>query len=137
MSSKRCPQCGLVNFATAVTCKRCNHDLASTAASVSRQPPTEYIIDEGSVRLKSHYPILATVATLFLVTFNLSVSYTHSHRGHTNSAGALGQMIASLVAWPLLLLIIYAVSRKFRERYPLHTVINYGLAVNAIVLYFS
>jgi hypothetical protein len=137
MSSKKCSQCGLVNFATAVTCKRCSNDLASAADStVSRQPPAEYIIDEGSVRLKSDNPILSALITLVLVIFNLLMSYTHSQREHISSAGALGRMIGSVVAWPILLLIIYGISRKFRERYALHTVINYGLAVNAIVNYF-
>lgn len=134
--SKNCPQCGLVNFATALTCKRCNSDLAATAdSSVRRQPPAEYI-DKESVGLKSDYPILSALITLFLVALNLEMSYTHSHRAHISSAEALGQMIGSVVAWPILLLIIYAVSRKFRERYSLHTVINYGLAVNAVVNFF-
>ena len=40
MSSIKCPHCGLVNFSTAVNCKRCNRELAATADSTaSRQPP--------------------------------------------------------------------------------------------------
>ena len=136
MSDKKCSQCGLINFATAVTCNRCNSDLAAPAdSSVRRQPHAEHI-DEGSVRLKGDHPILSALITVFLVTLNLEMSYRHSHKAHLSSADALGQMIGSVVGWPILLLIIYAVSRKFRERYSLHTVINYGLAVNALVNFF-
>src|SRR6266481_4974314 len=51
MSSTNCPHCGLVNFATAVTCKRCNNALASTSDSiVSPQLPATHI-NEGAERL--------------------------------------------------------------------------------------
>jgi phage FluMu protein Com len=33
MSSTKCPHCGLVNFSSAVTCKRCNRVLASSGDS--------------------------------------------------------------------------------------------------------
>jgi uncharacterized protein YbjQ (UPF0145 family) len=57
MSSKKCPHCGLVNFATAVTCKRCNNELASTAdLTASGQSPGEHI-NAGDVRLTNDHPV--------------------------------------------------------------------------------
>jgi hypothetical protein len=43
MSSAKCPHCGLVNFADAVSCKRCHEPLASHASpnQSSSQPPPQ------------------------------------------------------------------------------------------------
>ncbi len=39
MSSVKCPRCGISNFSTAVTCKRCNSRLASGARSTDSYRP--------------------------------------------------------------------------------------------------
>lgn len=38
MSSKKCPQCGLTNFADALACKRCTADLSSVPAGLQIEP---------------------------------------------------------------------------------------------------
>jgi hypothetical protein len=135
MSRKKCPECSLSNFATAETCKRCNTDLAAIAPSLSREPPTEYVYDEGP-QVGSAHPILAWIVTIDLVTTNLVVTYNHGQAKNVNTARLLGQMTGALIAWPCIFLIIYGASRRFREKYAFHTVINYGLAMNALVSFF-
>lgn len=36
MQSLKCPQCGLVNFADAVVCKRCNHQLQNSSQPINQ-----------------------------------------------------------------------------------------------------
>lgn len=48
MSSIKCAHCGLANFSTSVTCKRCNNVLAPGAGStVGHQPPNARPIKDG------------------------------------------------------------------------------------------
>ncbi|MDQ5844317.1 MAG: zinc finger Ran-binding domain-containing protein [Acidobacteriota bacterium] len=48
MSSLKCPQCGLVNFATDTTCKRCRAPLAQYASAVTT-PLEGIVLEDGYV----------------------------------------------------------------------------------------
>lgn len=48
MASLKCPQCGLVNFATETTCKRCRAPLAQSA-SVARPIEQGIVLEDGYV----------------------------------------------------------------------------------------
>jgi len=135
MNSK-CPRCGLVNFATAETCKRCNADLESALdSSASRETPAVQT-EESSARITTDHPVISWIITIGLVIFNALVTYHHASEANVPAARAFGEVCGSEVAWPAILLIIYGVSRKFREKYAFHTVINYGLGINAVVNWF-
>jgi hypothetical protein len=135
MNSK-CPRCGLVNFATAETCKRCNADLSSALDSAASCETPVAPNRESSVRLTDDHPVISWIITIVLLIFNATVTYYHASQAHVPAARAFGQVCGSEVGWPAILLIIYGVSRKFRERYAFLTVINYGLAINAVVNWF-
>lgn len=133
MSSIKCPHCGLVNFSTEGTCKRCKKDLAATADSASTQQPI-IPASESSFRFQSDYPVAAWAITIVLLISNLSVCYVLARKSSTNSYYVLGGMIGGTVGWPMILLIVYGVSKKMREKYSLHAVINYGLGLNTMIL---
>jgi hypothetical protein len=63
----------------------------------------------------------------------IGTSLTRSHQTGSNAARAFGEACGSLIAWPVVLLIVYGISRRFREKYSFHAVINYGLAMNMVV----
>ena len=70
--------------------------------------------------------------TLVLVITNSALGYVVAQRSDT-AVLVVSRTVGGLIAWPLVLLIIYALSRKFRERYSIHEVINYGLGLNTII----
>ena len=132
MTSIKCPHCGLVNFSAAGNCKRCQNDLAATADSGSSGLAPDSI-EESSFRFQSEYPLAAWLLTLVLLISNTSLSYAIAGRGSASSARILGGVIGGVVAWPFVLLVVYVVSKKFREKNSLHAVINYGLALNTLI----
>lgn len=134
MSSVKCPHCGLVNFATAETCKRCNQDVL--APGEFKSTPASLHETESSFRFQSDNPSITWVITLVLLIPNLFLSYAVAQKTSNNPAELFGGVIGGLIAWPLILGIIYALSRSFRERYSFHAVINYGLGMNVIVMTF-
>ena len=135
MSRTKCPHCGLVNFSTAGACKRCKKDLAAAPDSASSYQPASHA-NKSSSKSKSDYPLVSWVITVVLLTANASLAYVVAQKSTTNPYETLGGTIGGMVAWPLVLLIVYAVSKKFREKYSLHTVINYGLGLNSIIQSF-
>ena len=129
-SSIKCPHCGLVQFSTGGTCKRCKKDVGVAADFSSHTPPRG---DTGGVRGRTD-PLKSWVITLILVITNSALGYVVAQRSDTTTVGlVVGRTIGGLLAWPLVLLIIYGLSRKFRERYSIHEVINYGLGLNTII----
>lgn len=85
---------------------------------------------------QSTYPLVSWIVTLVLLTANTSLAYAIARKSTTDPAEVVGATVGGLIAWPLILLIIYGLSRKFRERYSVHTVINYGLGLNTIIQAF-
>ena len=71
--------------------------------------------------------------TLVLVITNSALGYVVAERSDTAVGTVVSRTVGGLIAWPLVLLIIYGLSRKFRERYSIHEVINYGLGLNTII----
>ena len=130
MSSVKCPHCGLVQFSTGGVCKRCKKDIGAAADFKSDQKPTR------NVRFQSAYPLVSWSTTILLLIANSSLAYVVARKSATDASEVAGATIGGLIAWPLVLLIIYSLSRKFRERYSLHAVINYGLGLNVIVQLF-
>ncbi len=49
MSSIKCPQCGLVNFATDTACKRCKTPLAATAGPVASVTDQGIVLEDGYI----------------------------------------------------------------------------------------
>lgn len=133
MSSIKCPHCGLVNFTTAGTCKRCKNDLAAAAESASSYQPTPHDY-KSSFRFQSDYPLVSWAITIVLLISSAGLSYAIARKSTTNFYAAFGQTIGGILVWPIILLIIYALSKKYREKYSLHAVINYGLGLNIIIL---
>src|SRR6267143_1553000 len=121
----KCPSCGLINFATAETCRRCNADLSSALDSGAGRETPAIQTEESSVRLTNDHPVISWIITIVLSIFIAAVTYAHASEAHIPAARAFGQVVGAEVAWPALLLVIYGVSRRFRERYAFHTVINY------------
>jgi hypothetical protein len=74
------------------------------------------------------------MVTIGLVILIVILSFAGSRNKQIESARLLGQVIGSVCSWPFFLLLIYAVSRKMREKYSGHTVINYGLAIDTVIL---
>ena len=70
--------------------------------------------------------------TLVLVITNSALGYVVAERSEAVGL-VVSRTVGGLIAWPLVLLIIYGLSRKFRERYSIHEVINYGLGLNTII----
>ena len=70
--------------------------------------------------------------TLVLVITNSALGYVVA-QGSDTAVLVVSRTVGGLIAWPLVLLIIYGLSRKFRERYSIHEVINYGLGLNTII----
>lgn len=135
MSSVKCPYCGLVNFSAAGTCKRCQKELGATADSTGVPRPAAHA-NQSSPRPQSSYPLLSWLLTLLLLITNASLAYAVSRKAAAEPAEVLGMTTGGMIAWPLIFLIAYALSRKLRERHSLHAVINYGLGLNAIVQSF-
>ena len=54
MSSLKCPQCGLVNFATAPACKRCKISFNEQEASTASQPEQDFLLPPSGH--ESHSP---------------------------------------------------------------------------------
>jgi uncharacterized paraquat-inducible protein A len=132
MSSIKCPHCGFVSFSSAATCKRCKKVLATSGASSDTNQPAA-VSNKSSFKFQSDYPLVSWALTFILLITNASLSYAVSRKSTTDPSEALGMAIGGVLAWPLLLLIVYGVSKKFREKYSLHTVINYGLGLNTII----
>ena len=132
MSSIRCPHCGLASFSSTGTCKRCKKALSAAAEPASTYLPTADT-KESSFRFRTDYPLVSWVITFLLLIANASLAYVVSRKTTTIPYRALGGMIGGILAWPLVLLIVYLISRKFREKYSLHAVINYGLALNTLI----
>jgi hypothetical protein len=84
-------------------------------------------------RARTH-PLMAWFITLVLVIANSSLGYVVAQRVEAAEVrGVVSRTVGGLIAWPLVLLIVYALSRKFRDRYSIHEVINYGLGLNTII----
>ena len=128
-SSIKCPHCGLVQFSTGGTCKRCKNDVGVDADFSSHMPPRG---GRGAVRGRTH-PLMSWFITLVLVITNSALGYVVAQRSDTAVGLVVSRTVGGLIAWPLVLLIIYGLSRKFRERYSIHEVINYGLGLNTII----
>jgi hypothetical protein len=135
MKSSKCPHCGLVNFSSVDICKRCKNVLSPSAESASAGPPTA-VARKSSLRHGSDHSLGAWAITIVLLIVNASLSYAISQKSAGDSYEALGRTVGGMLAWPIVLLIVYGVSKKFRGKYSLHTVINYGLGINAIVQSF-
>ena len=131
MHSTKCPHCGLVNFASSETCKRCNKDISDVVDVVGSSLPAP-TVRESSVRVASDHPVIAWALTVLFATSLIGTSWARSLHNGSNTAYAFGAMCGSLIAWPAVLLIVYGLSRKFRERNSFHAVINYGLAMNLV-----
>jgi len=134
MSSMKCPHCGLVQFSTGGACKRCKKELGGAADFKSSRGPTRG--GGRGFRFQSAYPLVSWLITLLLLIANSSLAYTVSRRSATDEAEVVGRVVGGVIAWPLVLLIVYGLSRKFRERYSMHAVINYGLGLNTIIQAF-
>jgi uncharacterized membrane protein YbhN (UPF0104 family) len=76
--------------------------------------------------------MLSWVIPICLLILNANLAIALSRNTQVDPARALGQMIGSMLAWPIILMIVYGVSRRFRNKYALHTVLNFGLAINAV-----
>lgn len=131
MLNTKCPHCGLVNFSAAETCKRCKKDISAVVDIADKSKPAP--VKESSVRMASDSPVAAWVVTCILTMSIVGTSIATSLRTGSNFYRGFGAVIGSLIAWPLLLLIVYAVSRKLREKHSFHAVMNYGLAINMVV----
>ena len=129
MSSKKCPNCGLVNFATASICSRCKYDLASAPIPVAGRQE----VKRSAARFTGEQPYLAALITFSLLIFNGLLAYGQSQRKHISSAETVGYVLGSEIAWPAVLIVVYCISRSFREKYSMLAVINYGLAVNTVI----
>ena len=132
MSSRKCPHCGFVSFSTAGPCKRCKKDLAAPADPATSYLPAAETAERGA-RFQSDQPLLTWAITIVLLITNASLAYAVAKKSTTNPNEAFGGMIGGMLAWPLVLLIVYGLSKKFRENYSLHAVINYGLALNSVI----
>jgi hypothetical protein len=131
MHNTKCPNCGLVNFSSAEKCKRCQKDISDVVDVAEKSKPEP--VKVSSVRIGSDYPLAAWVVTFALVMSIVGTSLTFSKHSGSNAARAFGEVIGSLIAWPMVLIIVYGVSRRFREKYSFHAVMNYGLAINMVV----
>ena len=134
MGSIKCPHCGLVQLSTQGACKRCKKDIGVAADFKSSHMPTRG--GGSSFRFQSANPSVSWSITLLLLIANSLLAYVVARKSATDVAEIAGATVGGVIAWPLILLIVYALSRKFRERYSMHAVINYGLGLNAIVLAF-
>ncbi|HEV2707771.1 MAG TPA: hypothetical protein VGV59_17765 [Pyrinomonadaceae bacterium] len=134
MNSVKCPHCGLLQFATAGNCKRCKKNIGVAADFTSGHKPTRG--RQSSVRFQSAYPLASWLITLLLLTANVYLAYGVARKSAADDSEIVGMTIGGVIAWPLILLIVYGLSRKFRERYSLHAVINYGLGLNTIIQVF-
>ena len=128
-SSIKCPHCGFVQFSTGGTCKRCKKDVGVAADSSTHTPSRG---GRSGVRGRTH-SLMSWFITLVLVITNSSLGYVVAQKSDTGVGPVVSRTVGGLIAWPLVLLIIYALSRKFRERYSIHEVINYGLGLNTII----
>lgn len=134
MSSIRCSHCGLVQFSAGGVCRRCKKALGVAAGFAGSHTPTRG--GRGGVRFQSAYPLVSWLVTLSLLIANSSLAYVLARESSTDDAEVVGLTAGGVIAWPLLLLIVYSLSRKFRERYSIHAVINYGLGLNTIIQAF-
>jgi hypothetical protein len=134
VSSIKCPHCGLVNFATAETCKRCNQDVR--APGEFKSAPVSAPETASSFRFQGDNPAITWVITLVLLIPNLFLSYAVALKTSNNPAELFGGVIGGLIAWPLILGVLYGLLRSFRERHSFHAVINYGMGMNVIVMTF-
>jgi uncharacterized protein YbjQ (UPF0145 family) len=104
MSSTNCPNCGLVNFATAVTCKRCNNALASAGdPRVSRELHASHISErierltndrsDSSESSGKHrrYPMRMQVTTTFTIDGHRIREYKGIVRGIIVRAPTIAQ----------------------------------------------
>jgi len=134
MGSIKCPHCGLVQFSTGGVCKRCKKEVGVAADFKSSDTPTGG--GRSGLQFQSTNPPGAWAITLLLLIANSSLSYLVARKSASDVGEIVGATVGGVVAWPLVLLIIYALSRKFRERYSVHAVINYGLGLNTIIQAF-
>jgi hypothetical protein len=133
MSSIKCPHCGLVNFSSEGTCKRCKNVLSASAPAESSSAHTPAAVAPKSSRFRSDNPPVAWAITIVLLVANASLAYAVSLKSTTDVYETVGSTVGGVLAWPIVLLIIYGLSKKFRETYSLHAVINYGLGLNTII----
>src|SRR5207244_4100428 len=75
-SSIKCPHCGLVQFSTGGTCKRCKNDVGVDADFSSHMPPRS---GRGAVRGRTH-PLMSWFITLVLVITNSALGYVVAER---------------------------------------------------------
>lgn len=134
MGSIKCQNCGLVQFSTGGACKRCKKDVGVAAGFKSSHTPTRS--GGRGFRFQSTYPLVAWLITLLLLFSSSTLAYVVARESTTDVAEVVGATVGGAIAWPLVLLIVYALSRKFREKYSMHAVINYGLGLNSIILAF-
>ena len=131
MHNTKCPHCGLVNFASSDTCKRCKKDISDVVDVVGSSQPAP--VQESSVRIASDHPVAAWALTAVFMMSIVGTSLVRSNHTGSNAARAFGELCGSLIAWPAVLMIVYGISKRFREKYSFHAVINYGLAINMVV----
>ena len=105
-------------------------DVRVAADSRSRTP---FPGGRSSDRARTH-PLMSWFITLVLVIVNSSLGYVVAQKVEAAEVGGVvSRTVGGLIAWPIVLLIVYALLRKFRERYSIHEVINYGLGLNTII----
>lgn len=85
------------------------------------------------MRFAGEQPLLSASITFALVILNGILAYGQAQRKHASAATTVGFVMGSELAWPAVLMVVYGISRAFREKYSMLAVINYGLAVNAVV----
>lgn len=85
------------------------------------------------MRFAGEQPLLSAFITFALLILNGILAYGQAQRKHVSAATMVGYIMGSELAWPAVLMVVYGISRSFREKYSMLAVINYGLAVNAVV----
>jgi len=72
MTSTRCPQCGLTNFSSSESCKRCRASLAPAAESAPTfvsPPPPEYQVDDDDQPSRWRVSPLRILIVVLLLVF--------------------------------------------------------------------
>jgi hypothetical protein len=130
MNSIKCPECGLVNFATATECKRCRmcfvapeqepHDSQYQHADYQRYWPQRPEFDEKTQRIFSGGVVFLT--GILIVTFAMLVMQQAFHPLDRSSAQGFALLVGFAGLGLLLLTQIWLVIRIFEQS------IGWGLA---------
>src|SRR5688572_20769201 len=105
MGSIKCPHCGLVQFSAQETCKRCKKKTGVQTGVVGGY--TSPRSGKSVSAAQSANPFVSWIITLLLLTANTSLALAVSRRSATDPAEVVGATVGGLIAWPLILLIIY------------------------------